>query len=105
MRRALVVVGKAPVAGASKTRLLEALSAEASAALARAFLLDALEGGLGLRWEQVTLLHPNSAAATVMLETLVPTGVELQPQNGSGLGDALASAFAGHFAAGFERVV
>ena len=48
MRRALIVVGKAPAAGRTKTRLVPPLSAEDAAALYQGFLLDSVT--LGSIW-------------------------------------------------------
>ena len=106
MRRALVIVGKAPEPGLAKTRLIgQHLSAQAAAALYRGFLLDTLQLGLGLGWERVTLVHPARAGAAAALAALVPPPVKLRAQGGTGLGHALASAVARHLAEGFQRVV
>ena len=40
MRRALIIVGKAPLAGSAKTRLVPPLSPQDAADLYRGFLLD-----------------------------------------------------------------
>jgi uncharacterized protein len=103
LRRALIVVGKAPQAGKTKTRLVPPLSAEAAAELYRGFLLDAVELGLGLGWERVTVVHPRGAGAD--LRPLLPATVCLLEQTAAGLGDALASAFDHHFRERFDRVV
>jgi rSAM/selenodomain-associated transferase 1 len=103
MKRALIVVGKAPQAGNTKTRLVPPLSAEQAASLYRGFLLDAVHLGLSLKWERVTVVHPRGAAA--ILQTLLPSEVSLLEQRGSGLGEALAFAFQRHFCQGFDRVV
>ena len=58
MRRALVIVGKAPRPGRTKTRLVPPLSADQAADLSSAFLLDTVELGLGLGWECVSVVHP-----------------------------------------------
>ncbi|MDQ3809226.1 MAG: TIGR04282 family arsenosugar biosynthesis glycosyltransferase [Chloroflexota bacterium] len=104
-RRALVVVGKAPVAGKAKTRLVPPLSPEQAAEVARAFLLDTVDLGGGLGWEQLTLVHPNETGQREALARLLPGEVRMLPQTGAGLGDALAGALAAHFAEGFDRVV
>jgi rSAM/selenodomain-associated transferase 1 len=98
MRRALVIVGKAPEPGRAKTRLVPPLTDIEASELARAFLQDTCAMALGLGWEHVSLIHP--PGATRMLDTL---GVRLVPQRGEGLGDALAGAFAEH--AAFEQTV
>src|ERR687885_574902 len=94
MRRALVVVGKAPEPGKTKTRLVPPLSEVEAADLARAFLKDTCATARGMRWEQVSLVYPPSAAAAT--EFLARLGVSLRPQRGSGLGSALAGAVSGH---------
>lgn len=58
-RRALVIVGKAPRPGHSKTRLCPPLTPAEAAALSAAFLLDSVALGLSLGWEQVTIVHPS----------------------------------------------
>jgi len=103
MRRALVVVGKAPRPGHSKTRLAAVGSDQQVAELARAFLLDTLALALALGWEQVSLVHP--AADGPSLAALVPPAVHLVSQPRPGLGSALAHAFTHHLEQGFERVV
>src|SRR5438105_4563180 len=103
VRRALIVVGKAPVAGRTKTRLVPPLTAEQAAALSRGFLLDAISLGLSLQWERVTLVHPGGSSE--VLQELVSANVHLLEQRGEGLSAALAFAFEHHFAAGFESAV
>jgi rSAM/selenodomain-associated transferase 1 len=102
MRRALIVVGKAPVPGKTKTRLVPPLSSEDAATLSTAFLLDTLRTALSLGWERTTLVHPRGHAAS--LAKLVDPQVHLLEQPSDGLGAALAYAFEQHFAAGFSCV-
>jgi len=102
MRRALIVVGKAPVAGKTKTRLVPPLSHEDAAALSTAFLIDTLSTALSLGWERTTLVHPRGQAS--LLQGLVDPQVHLLEQPKDGLADALAYAFEQHFAAGFTYV-
>jgi rSAM/selenodomain-associated transferase 1 len=103
MRRALLIVGKAPVPGRTKTRLVPPLSSEEAAELYRGFLLDSVSLGLDLGWERVSVVHP--AGARQILADVLPSRVTLVEQSGHGLGDALSSAFERHLAAGFDRVV
>jgi len=103
MRRALVIVCKAPRPGYVKTRLVPPLSAEEAAELSRAFLLDTVSLGLALAWEAVRVVHP--AADGPMLRATLPTQVTCEPQHGEGLGAALRGAFEQCFAHGFDRVV
>jgi uncharacterized protein len=103
MRRALVIVGKAPTPGYTKTRLIPLYSPDETAALYRGFLLDSVDTGLGLQWERVTVVHPRGSGQA--LAEMLPSSVHLLEQRGNGLGEALPYAFASHFAAGFDRVV
>jgi len=103
MRRALIVIGKAPEPGITKTRLVPFLAPEEAATLYRAFLLDAIELGLQLGWERTCVVHPRGAASA--LKAIVPRQVKLIEQRAGGLGNALAFAFEHHFEEGFERVV
>jgi len=103
MRRALLIVGKAPVPGRTKTRLVPPLSPEEAAELYRGFLLDCVSLGLDLGWERVSVIHP--AGSGDVLAALLPPRVLLVEQAGHGLGDALSSAFARHLGEGFQRVV
>lgn len=105
MKRALIVVGKAPEAGVTKTRLSPPLTLDQAADLYRAFLWDTVATAQSLGWERVTLIYPPRPRAEQELAVLFPAGVYLQPQPGIGLGAALAGAFASHCAEGFERVV
>jgi rSAM/selenodomain-associated transferase 1 len=105
MRRALIIVGKAPRAGRTKTRLVPPLSAEQAADLSGAFLLDTVELGLGLGWECVSVVHPAEPDEAALLARLLPSEVRLCEQVGVGLGSALRGAFASHFDERFERVV
>jgi rSAM/selenodomain-associated transferase 1 len=103
MRRALLIVGKAPEPGRTKTRLVPPLSAADAAALYAGFLQDSVEVGLDLRWEHVAVVHPRASGPP--LRRLLPSAVRLLEQPGHGLQDALAFAFATHFGLGFDRVV
>src|SRR5438045_1096854 len=103
MRRALLIVGKAPLPGRTKTRLVPPLSPESAAELYRGFLLDCVSLGLDLRWERVSVVHP--AGAHQVLADLLPPRVTLVEQSGHGLGDALSSAFDRILVEGFLKVV
>jgi rSAM/selenodomain-associated transferase 1 len=105
MRRALVIVGKAPRPGRTKTRLVPPLSIDQAADLSSAFLLDTVELGRGLGWECVSVVHPAEPHEAEVLAQLLPPDVRLCAQVGLGLGSALQGAFAGHFAEQFDRVV
>ncbi len=102
VRRALIIVGKAPIAGSAKTRLVPTLSTDAAADLYRAFLLDTLALSRSLEWERVAIIHPRGHGPALRS---FAESVELVEQPAEGLGNALSYAFEHHFELGFDRVV
>lgn len=103
MRRALLIVAKAPEPGRTKTRLVPPLTPDEAARLYRAFLLDTLAIACQVDWEHVCMVAPRGARSALV--ELAPPGVHVREQRGEGLGNALRDAFAHHLACGFERVV
>jgi rSAM/selenodomain-associated transferase 1 len=103
--RALVVVGKAPEAGRTKTRLSPPLSPAQAADLSGAFLQDTIALAAASAWDRVSVVYPASAGAEAVLRALLPPSVHLAAQRGDGLGAALADAFQSHLDAGLGRVV
>lgn len=103
MRRALIVIGKAPLPGRTKTRLIPPFSPEDAATLYQAFLLDTLTLASSLEWDQTSLIHPVGHGRA--LRGLVPDRVRLVEQEGTGLGDALGSAFKSEFARGCDSAI
>ncbi len=103
--RALVVVGKAPEAGRTKTRLSPPLSPVQAADLSGAFLRDTIALAAAAAWDRVSLVYPPTRDAGHVLRALLPPDVYLAAQQGDGLGAALADAFRSHLEAGFGRVV
>ena len=103
--RALVVVGKAPEAGRTKTRLSPPLSPAQAADLSGAFLQDTIAVAAAAAWDRVSLVYPPTPDADRRLRALLPPDVYLAAQHEDGLGAALADAFRSHLEAGFGRVV
>ena len=103
MRRACVIVAKAPVPGAAKTRLVPPLTHSEAAELYRAFLLDAVDLATGLGWERVSAILPHGSRDA--LSQVLPETVDLVEQRDRGLAGALSEAFEHHLDHGFERVV
>lgn len=105
---ALLVFAKLPVPGAVKTRLTGkahrsgSLSEAEAAALAGAFLRDALDAYATLPADVRLYLDapPDAAPAG-----LAPGGVTLHEQRGEGLGQRMLGAFVEAFLAGYGRVV
>jgi rSAM/selenodomain-associated transferase 1 len=103
--RALVVVGKAPAAGRTKTRLSPPLSPAQAADLSGAFLHDTIALAATAAWDRVSVVYPSTPDAERVLRAMLPPDVRLEAQRGDGLGAALADAFRSHLDAGFGRVV
>jgi len=83
----VLVVAKAPAAGGSKTRLAAAIGADQAAALARAMLLDTLEG-CRAEAEIVGVLCARREEVDLLVELAGP-GAPIVVQDGRGLSDAL----------------
>ncbi|HIL57499.1 MAG TPA: DUF2064 domain-containing protein, partial [Rhodothermales bacterium] len=110
-RAALLVFAKVPRAGAVKTRLTPPLSPTWAARLYGAFLRDALDTFASQATGEADPLRLGERVAVrVYLDappppSLVPAGAEVRQQQGTGLGERMARAFAGAFADGYERAV
>jgi hypothetical protein len=85
----ILVIAKAPVAGAAKTRLSPPCSDEQAAALAEAALADTLAAVAATECGGRTLVLAGEAGKWL------PEGFAVVPQCGGGLGARLAAAFAG----------
>ena len=73
MSRALVILGKAPQPGTTKTRLSPPLTLEQAARLYTAFLQDSVAMALSLGWDRTTLIYPSHPAAGGGASTPSPT--------------------------------
>lgn len=100
-RTAIAVVGKAPVPGRVKTRMLPDLSPDSAADLAAAMLIDVTAAA------QATdaAVWWSYAGDRAVLDALRPAGVRLLAQVGEGLGTRLAHAHSTLHADGAARVV
>jgi rSAM/selenodomain-associated transferase 1 len=105
VKSAIVVVGKAPRPGTTKTRLCPPLTPRDAAALYRGFLIDTVATACSLGWDQVTVVYPKGPRMRAELGSIIPAGVRLHAQPGRGLGPALSGTFDRHLAEGFDRVV
>lgn len=105
VRRALVITGKAPEPGRTKTRLSPPLTPLQAAHLYRGFLQDTVRMALGLGWERTSLIYPPRVGAREELAALLPSAVTLVAQAGAGLGEALGGAIRDHLADALQRVV
>ena len=102
MTERVLVVAKAPASGRSKTRLVPPLSPSQAAALHAALLLDTLDACRS-EVDDVRILCGSEADATE-LASLV-SDVPLEPQQGTGLADALRLAVERHAVDGPVAIV
>jgi rSAM/selenodomain-associated transferase 1 len=103
MQIAVVIMAKQPQPGAVKTRLCPPLSAQAAAALYRAFLLDKIAQVGGLQSASPVIAYTPHAARHYFAD-IAPQFL-LVPQHGDGLGARLVNTFAQLFAAGYTGVL
>jgi hypothetical protein len=104
VKSGLIIMAKAPVPGAVKTRLCSPYTVEEAAELYRSFLLDTFELAARLRGVTVTVAYFPSEAEEVF-KAMAPPAFELMPQRGADLGERLSGAFEQLFSLGYERVV
>jgi hypothetical protein len=100
-RARLVLFAREPAAGRVKTRLAAAIGAERAAVLYEAFLRDLARALVSPSWEAVVAAD---GTETPGLSGIFAAGWSLVPQGSGTLGDRLARAAAGAFAAGAGRV-
>lgn len=96
----LIVMAKAPVAGAVKTRLIPALGAAGAAALAERLLEHALAQAVAARVDHVELCAAPDVDHPVFRRLLRAHGVELSAQGEGDLGARMQRALARALAAG-----
>ena len=97
-----LVVAKAPASGRSKTRLVPPLTPSQAAALHEALLLDTINA-CRRETDDVRILCSSEADSTELAQ-LAP-GVPLEPQQGTGLADALRLAVERHTVDGPVAIV
>lgn len=99
---AVALMSRAPRAGATKSRLAEAVGAEAAAALARAFLLDAAEAVRAGEWHAALFVEPSETVA----EVAALTGIaDARPQASGDLGARMLAAVEGLAGDGYGPLV
>lgn len=97
MKRALIVMAKAPLAGAVKTRLQPYLNADQCAQLAECFLLDAVNKAKSLKNQRLIIAY-SPAEQRAYFERLARQKISLAAQKGDNLGEKMFSAFEFAFA-------
>jgi len=99
--RRLLIFGRLPEAGVTKTRLIPALGAEGAARLYGAFLDDTLTAARGLTSVVTELWVPRRDGAETTLAARYPE-IPLRWQHGADLGARMANAFDAAFAEGVD---
>lgn len=102
MKRILIVMAKAPVAGQSKTRLAGAIGFDGAAALYRCLLLDTLDVVRQVPGVECAVAYSPRSAEGVF-RVLAPDMVRL-PQVGADLGERLDMLVTAHLEAGYGQV-
>lgn len=94
MTATIGVMARPPVPGRCKTRLSPPLSAEEAAALYSAMLQDSLQAYSRVIPARHVIMAAPEDDGLARLQRLAPSGWEVVPQRGDGLGPRLAHAFA-----------
>ncbi len=103
--RQLLIMARAPVPGACKTRLIPALGAAGAAALQRRLLHHILTEAARVRGATLTIhAHPDTDHP-LLREWAAEFGARLRPQQGSDLGERMAHALARALADGGPAVL
>ncbi len=103
MRQTVVMMAKAPQAGAVKTRLCPPLTFEAAAALYHGFLLDTAAKIASLETAQPVISYA-PASGEAFFAAAVPNWVR-QPQDGSDLGARMHNCVTQLLAQGYDHVL
>lgn len=91
MKRAIIIMAKAPVAGTVKTRLHSILAPEKCASIACAFLQDSIKKAQTVCKNIILAYAP--AAQSRFLEEIISPEIILIEQKGANLGERMANAF------------
>ncbi|HLM03531.1 MAG TPA: TIGR04282 family arsenosugar biosynthesis glycosyltransferase [Pyrinomonadaceae bacterium] len=91
MKRAIIIMAKAPIAGTVKTRLEPHLSAERCARLAECFLRDTINKAKSLKIQLILAYSP--AAEIDYFRQIAGENTQLVEQKGDNLGEKMFSAF------------
>jgi len=103
MKRAIIIMAKAPVAGAVKTRLEPFLSPQECAELAAAFLRDAFAKAKTVC--ENTILAYSPAAQRAVLKSILQSETIYVEQTGADLGERMSNAFEFAFTRNSDAVV
>ena len=104
MDASLIVVAKKPEPGFTKTRLCPPFTPQQAAQFYRCLMLDTLDLAARVQGVEHCLAYAPLEAYSYF-QSLVPEGFSLMPQQGTDLGDRLASVLADRFRHGYRKVV
>jgi rSAM/selenodomain-associated transferase 1 len=104
MKRALIIMAKAPLAGTVKTRLQPALAAEQCAELAACFLRDTINKANSLENQSLIIAY-SPAGETDYFKQFARPKTSLVEQQGDNLGEKMFSAFEFAFRQNAEMAV
>ena len=104
MANLTIIFAKEPLPGQVKTRLTPPFSPEMACRLYHCFLEDIIEETVRLRGMEIALAY-TPAGARGFFQGLAPPQVRLVAQEGRGLGERQARAFAWGFEAGYDIVL
>lgn len=99
----LVIVAKAPVPGAVKTRLFSDLTPAEATDLYRCFLQDRIEEIVSLQGIDLAISYTPEDAKEYF-NAFTPNGFHLFPQSGKGLGERLNNIFVDKLAEGYDAI-
>jgi uncharacterized protein len=98
MKRTIIIMAKAPIAGAVKTRLQPRLSAEDAASLAACFLEDAINKARSVENQKLIVAYSPAGERAYFAERFAAPKIILTEQKGDDLGEKMLSAFEFAFA-------
>ncbi len=99
----LVIVAKAPVPGAVKTRLFPDLTPQEATDLYRCFLQDRIEETVSLKGIDLAICYTPEDAKEYFA-AFTPNGFHLFPQRGKDLGERLSNIFVDKLAEGYGAI-
>jgi uncharacterized protein len=103
--QALIIMTRIPIAGKTKTRLMEILSGEACAQLHICFLKDYFQYCQAIKEQADIYLTYTPEDSFHIIEKMVPSYISSFPQEGKDLGERMANAMKVLFNKGYKKVV
>lgn len=102
---ALILMTRIPIAGQTKTRLMDIMSGDECANLHRAFLKDLFNTFKSLRKDMDIYLTYTPENSLGIIEDIIPEYIKAFPQRGEGLGNKMYNAINYTLSLGYENVI